>query len=205
MTFRQFLVETLAIFVGDVLASTFIASIAYLAWRVLKYPGFRVGTSWAWEGWNVQQMGRFPTASDSGPVLLRPQISITSYETSVKRVIHSVWVRQHADPQNPGTILGHRDPQRDGVAVERRTTGADPLHIIGPEISADASRFREIVNCPVFVQTSDGAFYKAESAGNMAEGLTHFRYRAKNALYRVRRQFSSLLGFIRERMFGSRG
>jgi hypothetical protein len=205
MTLRQFLLETLAIFVGDVLATAFIALIAYLAWRVLKYPGFRVGASWAWEGWNVQQMGRFPTASDSGPMLLRPQISITSYETSVKKVIHSVWVRQHADPQNPGTILGHRDLQREGVAAERRTTGADPLHVIGPEISADASRFQEIVNFPVFVQTTDGAFYKAESVGNAAEGMNRFRYRARNALYRARRQASSLLGYIREHIFGNRG
>jgi hypothetical protein len=204
MTLRQFLLETLAIFVGDVFASAFIALVVYLVWYLFKYPGFRVGAIWTFTGWNVKQMGRFPNPSDSVPMTFTPSIGITSYDTSIRKLIHSVWVRQRADPQDPGNILGHRDLQQDGVLPELRTTGGDLLNLSGPTISCPASRFHEVVNYPVFIQTSDGAFYKAESVGNTPEGLTRFRYRCKNALYKMRRQVFSFKAFIRKRILGGR-
>jgi hypothetical protein len=204
MTFHQFLLETVAIFVGDVLASAFIALMVYLAWYLLKYPGFRIGASWNFTGWNVKQMGRFPNASDSVPMTFTPSIGITSYDTTIKKLIHSVWVRQRADPQDPGNILGHRDLQQDGVLPEHRTTGGDLVRLVGPTISCTASRFQEVVSYPVFIETSDGAFYKAESVGNAPEGLTGFRYRCRNALYKVRRQVFSFKSFLRERILRGR-
>jgi hypothetical protein len=86
MTFHQFLVETLAIFVGDVLATAFIALVVYLVWYLFKYPSFRVGASWTFTGWDVKQMGRFPNPSDSAPMTFTPSIGITSYDTSIKEV-----------------------------------------------------------------------------------------------------------------------
>jgi hypothetical protein len=112
MTFHQFLLETLAIFVGDVLATAFIALMAYLTWYLFKYPSFRVGASWTFTGWNVKQMGRFPNASDSVPMTFTPSIGITSYDTSVRKLIHSVWVRQRADVYDPGTVLAWSIHQR---------------------------------------------------------------------------------------------
>jgi hypothetical protein len=204
MTLRQFLLETLAIFVGDVFASAFIALVVYLVWYLFKYPGFRVGASWTFTGWNVKQMGRFPNGLDSAPMTFTPSVGITSYDTSIKKLIHSVWVRQRADVYDPGVILGHRDLQKDGVLPELRTTGGDLLNLAGPTISGPASRFHEVVNYPVFIQTSDGAFYKAESVGNNAEGPTRFRHRCKNVLYKMRRQVFSLKAFIRKRILGGR-
>jgi hypothetical protein len=199
MTPRQFWLETLTIFLGDVFATAFVGLAAYGDWYLLKYPGFRVGASWSYTGWNVQQMGRFPNASDTGPMEFTPNVSITSYDTGVKKIIHSVWVRERADVYNPGTILGHRDLQRDGVLPERRTTGADVLNIQGPHITAPASRFQEVVNFPVFVQTSDGTFYKAVSVGNLPTGVLRLRHRSKNALYKFKQQLFSLNNYIRQR------
>jgi hypothetical protein len=45
MNTRQFVLETLSIFLGDVLATAFIALVAYVVWYVVKYPGFRVGAN----------------------------------------------------------------------------------------------------------------------------------------------------------------
>ena len=60
MTLHAFLLETLAIFVGDVCAVAFIALISSLAWRLIKSPGFRVGASWTFKGWSVNQDGQVP-------------------------------------------------------------------------------------------------------------------------------------------------
>jgi hypothetical protein len=113
--------------------------------------------------------------------------------------MYAVWVRERADVYDPGTILGQRDLQQAGVLPELRTTGGDLLKITGPTISCPASRFQEVVNYPVFIETSDGAFYKAESVGNLPEGLALFRYRCKNALYKVSRPVFSFKNFIRDR------
>jgi hypothetical protein len=200
MTPRQFWLETLTIFLGDVLATAFVGTVAYLVWYLLKYPGFRVGAGWSFTGWNVQQMGRFPNASDSGTTMeFTPNVGVNSYDTHVKKVIHSIWVRERADVYNPGNILGHRNLQQDGVPQEERTTGGDLLNLHGPRIVRPASKFHEVVNCPVFIQTSDGTFYKAVSVGNLPTGVLRLRDRSKNALYKFRQQLFSLRDYIRQR------
>lgn len=197
---HPFLSEILAIFIGDVLATIFIGLSGYLAWRVLRHPGFRVGASWSWKGWDMKTKGRFPAASDNDPMELRAHVGITSYDPDVKRIVHSVWIRQRADVSDPGTILGHRNLQREGIPQEERTTGGDPLQIDGPTIVCPASKFHEVVNCPIFVQTSDGTFYNAESVGNNPEGIIRLRYRYRNALHRARQQFFSMNNCIRRRL-----
>ena len=85
--------ETLSIFLGDVLATIFVAGSAYVLWYLLKYPGFRVGANWTFVGWDAQKMGRLPNESDTGALTLVPNISVTSHDMNVKKVIAAVWAR----------------------------------------------------------------------------------------------------------------
>lgn len=197
MTLHQFILETLTIFLGDVLATAFIASVGYFVWRLLKYPGFRVGATWSFTGWNIPQMGRLPNASDPGTMEFTPHIGVSSYDTDVKKLVHSVWVRERADSYNPGTILGHRDLHLDGVPTQERTTGGDVLILQGPKIVYPTAKFHEILNSPVFIQTSDGAFYRAESEGNTTWGLLRLQHRARNALHKFKEQIFCLESYIR--------
>lgn len=199
MTLKYFFLETLSIFLGDVLAVGFVALLGYVFWYVLKYPGFTVGASWSFEGWDMKKMGRFPNEADSGPMKCTPNLSVTSYDTSVKKLIHSVWVRERADVFNPGELLGHRDLFREGVLPELRTTGGDLLTFPGPAISCNASDFHKVVNTPIFIENSDGSFFKALSVGNNPKGILKFRYQCRNAFHRVRLQLFSLKSYIRKR------
>lgn len=195
--------QAFANFLGSVFAAAFVALAGYLMWRILRHPGFRVGASWTFTGWNHRAMGRFPNQTDLNPMQFVPNVSITSYDDTVNKIIHSIWVRERADPVDPGKIWGHRDLQREQIPPEMRTTGGDPVRIDGPVISGPASQFHEIINCPVFVETTDGAFYKAESAGNAPTGLVRFRYRCKNALYAARRHYVALKALVRRKVSGS--
>jgi hypothetical protein len=175
--------ETLSIFLGDVLATIFIAVGAYSLWYLLKYPGFRVGANWSYTGWDSGKMGRLPNESDSGNLKIWPNISITSRDMNVKKIITSVWVRERADVSDPGEIHGVLHLNQAGVPVEVRTTGGDLLNLTGPTITCEASKFQRIFNCPIFVQTSDGEFFQAESPGNMAKGIVKLRYQIQNFLH----------------------
>lgn len=181
-----FPMETLSIFLGDVLASIFVALGAIFLWYLLKYPGFRVGANWTFTGWDTQKMGRFPNESDLGQMVLMPNVSVTSFDMSVKKVIHAVWVRERSNPNDPGEILGMLDLRKEGMAAEIRTTGGDLLALRGPTITCDASRFTRVMNFPIFIQTSDGEFYKAESPGNEPKGVVRIRYKLHNYLYPVK-------------------
>jgi len=199
MTLKSFLLDTLSIFLGDVFAVGFVGLIGYAFWYLVKYPGFTVGASWSFDGWNVKKMGRFPDESDSGPMKCTPNVSVTSYDPSVKKLIHSVWVRERADVYNPGEVLGHRDLFQEGVLPELRTTGGDLLRLAGPAIDCKASEFHTVVNTPIFIETSDGSFYKAFSVGNNPKGILKFRIQCRNAFHRVRLQLFSLKSYIRKR------
>lgn len=202
MTLRSLFFQALANFLGSVFAAAFVGLVGYLAWRILRFPGFRVGASWSFTGWDLRAMGRFPNQSDSNPMRFIPNISVTSYDDSVKKIIHSIWVRERADPVDPGKIWGHRDLQREEIPPEIRTTGGDPLRIDGPVISGEASLLHTVINCPIFVETSDGSFYRAESVGNAPSGPARFRYRCKNALYAARRQYAGLKSLVRRKTSG---
>ena len=127
-----FWLETLSIFIGDVLASIVIGIGAYVLWYMMKYPGFYVGANWTYVGWNIEKMRRLPNESDTGNLQLMPNISVTSRDMTVKKVISAVWVRERADLSDPGKIHGVLDLKRAGVPVEVRTTGGDLLNLPGP-------------------------------------------------------------------------
>jgi hypothetical protein len=52
-----FWLETLSIFLGDVLATLFIGTATYVLWYLLKYPGFRVGANWSYGGTAAKPVG----------------------------------------------------------------------------------------------------------------------------------------------------
>jgi hypothetical protein len=183
-----FWLETLAIFLGDVLATIFIGTGAYVLWYVLKYPGFRVGANWTYIGWDIQKMGRLPNESDSGNLGLMPNISVTSRDMTVKKVITAVWVRERADLSDPGVIHGVLHLNQAGMPAEVRTTGGDLLNLPGPRIMCQASQFQRIVYSPIFIQTSDGEFYQAESPGNMARGIVKVRYEIQKFLHATKQR-----------------
>lgn len=172
-----FWLETVTIFLGDVLATIFIAVAAYVVWYILKYPGFRVGANWTYTGWDALKMGRLPNESDAGTLQLMPNVAVTSYDMTVKKVVIAVWVREQIDLRDPGTIHGMLDLKRAGLPPEIRTTGGDLLRLPGPTITCQANQFRQISNCPIFIQTSDGEYYQAESPGNAAKGVVRIRYK----------------------------
>jgi hypothetical protein len=193
-TSLHFWEETLSIFLGDVLATIFIAGGASVLWYLLKYPGFRVGANWTYTGWDVAKMGRLPNESDNVNLGLMPNISITSLDLTVKKIIASVWVRERADVHDPGVVHGVRHLQREGLPPEVRTTGGDLLTLPGPTIRCHASKFQQIINCPIFVQTSDGEYYKAQSPGNSPTGIVKLRYEIQNFVYTAKQQLLRKLG-----------
>jgi hypothetical protein len=186
--------ETFSIFLGDVAATVFLALSAYALFYLLKYPGFRVGAGWSFSGWDSRKMGRFPNASDDAPMELWPNVSVVSRDTDVKRVIVAIWVRERAEVVDPGEIYGVRHLHKEGMPAEHRTTGADPLNLPGPKILCKASQFQKITHTPVFMQTSDGRFHKAQSPGNPIKGIAKLRYRVQDASDAARQWFLEKLG-----------
>lgn len=183
-----FWLETFSIFLGDVLATIFIGGGAYLLWYILKYPGFRVGANWTYIGWDIQKMGRLPNESDTGTLELMPNISVTSRDMTVKKVITAVWVRERADLSDPGEIHGVLHLNQAGIPLEVRTTGGDVLSLTGPRIACQASKYRRIIYSPIFIQTSDGEFYQAESPGNMPKGIVKLRYEIQKFFHSVKQR-----------------
>jgi hypothetical protein len=181
--------ETFSILLGDVLATLVILAASVLWFIVIKYPGFRVGANWTYLGWDLEKMGRLPIESDVGELTLIPNIAITSRDVSAKKIIAAVWVRERADVTNPGTIYGVHH-LRD-TPPEERTTGGDILRLMGPRIECPASKFKQIFNCPIYIQTSDGEFYKARSPGNSPEGIVKLRYDIQAFLDSVKRRILS--------------
>jgi hypothetical protein len=202
-----FWLETLSIFLGDVLATIFIGGTAYISWYVAKYPGFRVGANWSFAGWDAQRMGRLPSEADTGTLQLMPNIAVTCRDATVKKVIVAVWVRERKDLHNPGEIHGFLDLKKAGVPVDARTTGGDVLNLYGPTIVCEASKFQRIFRCPVFIQTSDGELYQAESPGNNAKGIVKLRYDLKKLLRAVKPpyQVREFLHAAKVRVLGRRG
>jgi hypothetical protein len=183
--------ETFSILLGDVLATVVILGASVLWFIVMKHPGFRVGANWTYIGWDSEKMQRLPIESDVGELTLIPNIAITSRDMSAKKIIAAVWVRERADVSNPGTIYGVHHLQH--TPLEERTTGGDILRLMGPRIVCPASKFQQIFNCPIYIQTSDGEFYKATSPGNLPEGIVKLRYNIQSFLDTVKRRILSKL------------
>jgi hypothetical protein len=190
----SFLGETFSIFLGDVCAAIFLSIGAYLLWYLLKYPGFQVGAEWTLAGWDASKMGRFPNDSDTGQVVLMPNVSVVTRDTNVQKIISAVRVCERADITDPGEILGHIDLQRDPMPVEHRTTGGDLVRLAGPRIECAAKDFRRITSFPVFIQTSDGEFYQATSPGNEPKGIVRLRLQIQKVVYEVKQRIRRRLG-----------
>lgn len=187
-------VETLCITLGDLLAVVVVAIVSSLGLYAITYPGFRVSANWSWVGWDLKKMGRFPNSSDSGAMRLWPNISVTSYDTNVKKLIAAVWVRQRSDVNDPGEILGKIDLRNAVPDADNRTTGGDVLNLRGPEIACDASQFQKMTDFPVFIQTSDGEFYRAISPGNPGTTAFRARLRMQRTVFAAKRRFQNWLG-----------
>ena len=186
--------ETLSILLGDVLATFFVGFVAYAFWYLLKYPGFRVGASWSYQGWDLQKMGRLPNESDTGDMELMPNVSVRSRDVTRKKVIAAVWVRERADIHDPGEIHGVLDLRKAGIPTEVRTTGGDLLSLPGPKIQCQVKNFHRIFNTPIFIQTSDGEFYKAQSPGNLPKGIVKMRYDLQETFDVLRQRLLAKLG-----------
>jgi hypothetical protein len=130
--------------------------------------------------------------SDTGNLVLMPNISVTSYDMNVKKVITAVWVRERADPSDPGQIHGVLHLNQS-MTVEARTTGGDLLILTGPRIACQASKFQQIFYSPIFVQTSDGEFHRAESPGNAAKGIVRLRHQIQKIVYNAKQRILSKL------------
>jgi hypothetical protein len=190
----SFWMETLSIFLGDVFASLFVGGSAYVLIWLLKYPGFRVGANWTYVGWDVSKMGRLPNETDSGEMVFMPNVVVRTRGTGISKTIAVVWVRERADPSDPGDILGKHDLQAAGVPEEARTTGGDLLKFPGPEIRYPTAKFQQIINFPIFVQTADNHFVKAQSPGNQPKGLARFRFWFQDFVDGVQRWIFNKMG-----------
>jgi hypothetical protein len=190
-----FWLETLSIFLGDVAAVLFIGSVTFLLWYFWKYPGFHVRVEWTLDGWDSQHMGRLPNESDSGTVDLFPNISVTSYDRKVQKIVAAVWVQERADETNPGMILGRMDLEQSGLPSKERTTGKNSsMSFVGPRIPCPASKAQKYMNFPVFVRTSDGELYPAESA-NAPKGIRRkLRYRGEKVIRAAKQWILGRLG-----------
>lgn len=185
----SFWMETLCIFLGDVFATIFVGVGAYSLWFILKYPGFRVGANWTYIGWDMEKKGRLPDESDTQDFELMPNVSVTSHDMSVKKVITAIWVREGADVHDPGEIHGVLHLHREGMPAEVRTTGGDLLSLPGPRIKCRGNKFQRIFHSPIFIQTSDGEFYRAESPGNIARGIVKLRYKTQKVIHSATQRF----------------
>lgn len=132
-----------------------------------------MGANWSYKGWNLEKMRRLPNTSDTGGMELWPNISVTTRDMDVKKIVTAIWVRERADIHDPGVIYGVSHLQ-ETMPADARTIGGDPLKLPGPLIKCEASDFTKIFNCPVFIQTTDGEFFQAQSPGNlMGERILH--------------------------------
>jgi hypothetical protein len=119
----------------------------------------RIGANWTWEGTDPK---------DNNFIFLHPNINIVSYSNAPRLIIHSVWVRERQDIKKPGQIYGHLN-LTDHMGAEKRTTGGDPVNIAGPRIRCKnlKTEVSKVMTCPVWIQTSDNQWFKAQSTGNV--------------------------------------
>jgi hypothetical protein len=180
--------EMWAIFVGDVLAVLFVTGTTSFLWYLVKYPGFRVGANWIPIGWDIQEMKRLPNESDAGNFGLMPNISVTSYDMNVKKVITVVRVTERADPSDPGEIHGVLYLSETMTVDARTTGGVGLLKLTGPRIMCQGGKFRQIFHSPIFIETSDGEFYQAESPGNAVKGIAKLRQDIQKIFYSAKQR-----------------
>jgi hypothetical protein len=149
------------------------AVISFVVW-IFKALGqstsLRVGANWTLER----------ATSDSAHMTLHPNVNVVSRSNAPKKIVHSIWVRESKNIHKPGKIYGKVDLVNH-IPIENRTTGGDPLNLVGPTIKfANSDReAEEIMHCPIWIQTSDDRWYKAQSMGNPPNFAERLRCRLR--------------------------
>jgi hypothetical protein len=133
----------------------------YVELRLRWYRrNLHIGANWSWEG---------TVRNDPTRMTVYPNIVVTSHQNAPKLILNSIWVRERKDIFNPGQIYGHLDLTK-AATVEHRTTGGDPLHFTGPRIECKnlTVEVAKVMRCPIWIQTSDNQWFKAQSPGNVS-------------------------------------
>lgn len=124
---------------------------------ISQTTSLRIGANWTLDG----------PASNPGYIRMHPNVNVVSRPNARKQIVHSIWVRESKSRRRPGKIYGKIDLV-NAVPEERRTTGGDPLNLVGPTITCQnlKTEVEKAMRYPVWVQMSDDRWYKAQSAGN---------------------------------------
>jgi hypothetical protein len=153
-------------YLSETLSGLTVATIVatYVELRLRWYrKHLRIGANWTWEG-----LAR----NDPSHILLHPNVSIVSHKNAPKLIVHSVWVRQRKNISNTGQIYGHLDLTQAAppIPIDKRTTGGDPLFFEGPRIKSKnlTVEVSKVMHCPIWIQTSDNQWFKAQSPGNVS-------------------------------------
>jgi len=137
-----------------VVGAALIGSVVWLYRALGQSTSLRIGANWTWEA-----------TPDPTYVTLRPNVNVVSRSNAPEKIVHSIWVRERKNICNPGQIYGKIDLV-DKLPVEKRTTGGDPLNLVGPPITYQKTKAETVMRCPIWIQTTDNKWYKAQSMGN---------------------------------------
>lgn len=157
--------------VSVTLAGTALIGFVVWSYRALcQRTSLRIGANWHWEG----------LESDPGYMRLHPNINIVSRSNAPKKIILSIWVRESKNIHKPRQIYGKID-LLDKLPVEQRTTGGDPLNFVGPSIKCKNlnAEVETVMHCPIWIQTTDDKWYKAQSLGNLPGLAERIRLRLR--------------------------
>ena len=144
--------------VAIAVCATAVVGIAVRLFRLIRQStSLRIGANWTWEG----------TSADPAHMRMHPNVNIVSRPNARKQIVHSIWVRESKSRRRPGKIYGKIDLVNT-VPEGKRTTGGDPLNLVGPTITCQnvITEAEKAMRYPVWVQMSDDRWYKAQSAGN---------------------------------------
>jgi len=140
-----------------VVGAALISFVVWLRKALGQSTSLRIGANWIWEG----------TTPDATYMTMHPTINVVSRSNAPKKIVHSIWVTESRNIHKPGKIYGKVDLVNK-VPVENRTTGGDPLNLVGPIIKCKNLKTEtdKVMRCPIWIQTSDDRWYKAQSMGN---------------------------------------
>lgn len=153
-------------YLGETFSGISVAALVtlYVERRIkwIEKKSLYVGANWSWD-----VIG----AKGQDYVVLHPNVSVISRTKAPKLIIHSVWVRESKPSKKPSKtpapIYGHFDLTKAGMTHEKRTTGGDPLYIEGPRIDCEKVEMLRVMRYPIWIQTSDNQWFKAQSMGNL--------------------------------------
>lgn len=142
---------------GALVAAVIFGLSTWILAAIRRSASIRVGANWTLDG----------LGSQPGFIRMHPNLNVISRRNSPKLIVHSIWVRESKSNRKPGNIYGKID-LTSSTAASHRTTGGDPLNLTGPIIICpnEQSNFEKALKYPVWIQTTDNQWFKAQSAGN---------------------------------------